>query len=192
MGKILMGSRTFIYPMPIFLVGANVDDKPNFMPAAWCAIANAEPPMISVAMLHNHHTYRGIRQNWAFSVNVPSTDMLRETDYCGMISGSEVDKVEVCQFKVFYGKLYNAPLIEQSPINVACKVMHILDLGTHSLIVGRREEIYISESCLTDGEPDVDKIKPFTYTSAPAAHYQALGAVMAKKQVIGKELLARE
>jgi len=192
MGKILMGPQTLIYPMPALLVGANVDDKPNFMAVAWGGIANSEPPMISVAIRHQRYTLRGIRQNLTFSVNVPSIDMVRETDYCGLTSGSKVNKVEVCQFKVFYGKLDNAPLIEQCPINLECKVVHILDLGSHSLIVGRIEETHISESCLTDGKQDINKIKPFAYIPAPARQYQALGEIIAKAYSIGKELKARE
>ena len=174
------------------LVGANVDDKPNFMTAAWCGIANSEPPMISVAIRNSRHTLKGIRQNMTFSVNVPSVDMISETDYCGCTTGAKVNKVEVCRFDVFYGKLNSAPLIEQCPVNLECKVMHILDLGSHSLVVGRIEETHISESCLTDGEPDVNKIKPIAYTAAPARQYQALGEVVAKAFSIGKKLKARE
>ena len=192
MSKILMGPQTLIYPMPALLVGANVDGKPNFMTVAWGGIANGEPPMISIAIRHVRYTLKGIRQNMTFSINVPSTDMAKETDYCGITPGSKVNKVEVCQFKVFYGKLDNAPLVEQYPVNLECKVVHILDLGSHSLIIGRIEETHISESCLTDGKPDFNKIKPLVYTAAPAAQYQALGEVIAKAFSIGKELRARE
>ncbi len=186
MSKILMGPQTLICPLPVLLVGANVDGKPNFMTVAWCGIANSEPPMISVAIRHHRYTYKGIRQNLTFSVNVPSTDIVKETDYCGLTSGSKANKVEVCQFKVFYGKLDNAPLIEQSPINLECKVVHILDLGSHSLIVGKIEETHVSESCLTDKKPDVNKIKPLIYIPAPATQYRALGEVIAKAFSIGK------
>jgi len=192
MGKILMGPQTLLYPTPILLVGANIDDKPNFMAVAWCGIANSEPPMISIAIQHQRYTLRGIRQNLTFSANIPSADIVRETDYCGLVSGRKINKVEACQFKVFYGKLDSAPLIEQCPINLECKVMHILNLGTHSLIVGKIEETYISEDCLTDGKPDVNKIKPFTFITSPALQYQALGEVIAKAFSIGKELKARQ
>ncbi len=188
MGKIAMGPQTLIYPMPVLLIGSNVDDKPNFMVVAWGGIANGEPPMISVAIRRIRHTLKGIRQNSTFSVNIPSADMVREADYCGITSGSTVNKVEVCRFKVFYGKLGNAPLIEQCPINLECKVMHILDLESHSLVVGRIEESHISEGCLTDGKPDVNKIKPMSYIMSPATRYQALGQVLAKAFSIGKEL----
>jgi len=192
MGKIMMGPTTLVYPMPAFLVGANVDGKPNLMAVAWGGIANGQPPMISIAIQHHRYTYRGIRQNLTFSVNVPSVDLIRQTDYCGITSGAEINKVEVCQFKVFYGKLNNAPLIEQCPINLECKVVHILDLGSHALIVGRIEETHVSESCLTDGEPDVNKIKPFIFTAQPASQYWAFGEVVGKAFSVGQELKARE
>ena len=192
MGKILMGPGTLIYPQPALLVGANVNGKPNFLTVAWSGIANENPPMISIAIRHNRYTLRGIKQNMTFSVNVPATDMVIETDYCGIVSGSEVDKVEVCRFKVFYGKLGSAPLIEQCPVNLECKVIHSLDLGSHSLVVGRIEETHVSESCLTDGKPDIDKINPFSYITDPDSQYQAVGEVIGKAYSIGKELAKRE
>lgn len=192
MAKITLGPQTLIYPIPALLVGANVDDKPNFMTVGWGGIVNSDPPMISVAIRHHRYTYRGIKQNMTFSVNVPSADMAREVDYCGMATGDKVDKVKVCQFRVFYGKLGNAPLIEQCPVNLECAVMHILNLGSHALIVGRIEETHVSENCLTDGKPDVSKVNPLVYIAAPARQYQALGEVIAKAFSIGNELKARE
>ena len=188
MSKVAMGPQTLIYPMPALLIGANVDDKPNFMAVAWGGIANGEPPMISVAIRHHRYTNRGIRQNMTFSVNVPSTDLVKETDYCGVTSGSKVDKAEACKFHIFYGKLKTAPLIEECPANLECKVIHILDLGSHALVIGRIEETYASEDCLTAGKPDVDKVKPISYITAPATRYQALGKVLAKAFSVGKEL----
>jgi len=117
--------------------------------------------------------------------------MVKETDYCGIISGTKANKAKVCQFKVFYGKLDTAPLIEQCPINLECEVAHILDLGSHSFVIGRIEETHVSDSCLTDGKPDVNKIKPFIYTTAPASQYQSFGEVIAKAFSIGKELKAK-
>ena len=192
MTKILKGPLTLIYPMPVLLVGANVDGKPNFMTVAWGGIANGEPPMISIAIRHQRYTRKGIMQNLSFSINVPSIDLVKETDYCGTLSGSKVDKVKVCQFEVFYGKLVSAPLIEQCPINLECKVVHILDLGSHSFIIGQVEETHISDSCLTDGEQDVTKIRPFIYARDPARQYFSFGPVIGKAASIGQELKVRE
>ena len=192
MSKILMGPTTRIYPLPTLLVGANVDGKPNFMAVAWGGNASAEPPMISVAIRTSRHTHKGISQNMTFSVNIPSVELIKETDYCGITSGAKVNKVEACQFKVFYGKLGTAPLIEQCPINLECKVVHTLELGSHSLFVGKIEETHISESCLTDGKLDVNKVKPLLYTGEPARQYQALGEVLGKAFHIGQELKVKE
>lgn len=188
MKKVAMGPRTLIYPMPATLVGANVNGKPNFMTVAWCGIANSEPPMVSVALRHNRYTLKGIRDKLTFSVNIPSRDLVKETDYCGITAGSKANKAEVCHFRVFYGKLSDVPLIEQCPINLECKVVHILDLGSHSLVIGRIEETYVSENCLTEGKPDVNKIEPLAYIPSTTQQYQALGEVVAKAFSIGKEL----
>jgi flavin reductase (DIM6/NTAB) family NADH-FMN oxidoreductase RutF len=71
-------------------------------------------------------------------------------------------------------------------------VVNILDLGSHSLVIGRIEETHISEDRLTHGKPDVNKIKPLSYIRAPAQRYQALGKVIAKAFSIGKEIEARQ
>ncbi|MFC1990694.1 flavin reductase family protein [Chloroflexota bacterium] len=192
MSKVLMGPTTLIYPMPVLLIGANVNGKPNFMTAAWGGIADGEPPMISVAINNTRYTLIGVRHNLTFSVNVPSEDLVKEADYCGTTSGAEVDKSKVCQFKVFYGKLNNAPLIEQCPVNLECRAVHILNLGSHSLVIGKIEETHVSETCLTDGKPDIDKIKPLAYVGAPHRHYQSLGTLVAKAYSVGQELKKKE
>ncbi|MFC1904764.1 flavin reductase family protein [Chloroflexota bacterium] len=129
MAKIQVGPKAWIYPKPTLLIGANIEDKPNFMTAGWGGVANSEPPMISVAIQPHRYTYKGITQNLTFSVNIPSIDLVKETDYCEIQSGSKENKVEVCKFSIFYGRLDTAPLIEQCPINLECKVLHILALG---------------------------------------------------------------
>ena len=136
--------------------------------------------MISVGIRHSRYTLKGIMEKMAFSVNVPSCNLVTETDYCGVASGSKTDKVKDCQFKVFYSKSGEVPLIEQCPVNLECTVKHILDLGSHSLIVGSIDETYISEDCVTDGKPDIEKIDPFAYIRLPAQQYRALGQVIGK------------
>jgi len=187
MSKVPLGPQSMVYPMPVLLIGVNVDDKPDFMAVAWGGIANGEPPMISVAIRHDRYTNLGIRQNLTFSVNIPSVDMVKEADYCGLASGAEVDKVKACRFKVFYGQLGNAPLIEQCPVNLECSVKHILDLGSHSLVIGQIEETYISEGCLTEGKADINKIKPLIYITRPIRRYHALGEFIAEVHSIGAE-----
>ena len=70
MEKVTMGAKTWVYPMPVILVGANIDGKPNFMTVAWGGIAGGDPPMISVALRHQRYTLTGVRQNLTFSINI--------------------------------------------------------------------------------------------------------------------------
>jgi flavin reductase (DIM6/NTAB) family NADH-FMN oxidoreductase RutF len=117
--------------------------------------------------------------------------MVREADYCGTASGAKVDKVAVCQFKVFYGKLGTAPLIEQCPLNLECRLVHTLELGSHTLFIGQIEETHVSERCLVDGKLDLSKIKPLIYIGEPFRQYYALGEVLGKAFRIGLELEGR-
>jgi len=191
MAKVQMGPGTCIYPMPTLLVGANVDGKPNFMTVAWGNIANAQPPMASVAIRAGRHTRAGIEQNKTFSINIPSADLVREADYCGIVSGAKVNKVQACQFTVFYGKLGTAPMIEQCPINLECSVQHSLKLGSHVLYVGRIEEVHASSDCLTDGRLDRDKAKPLAYTGDLSEAYHTMGEFQGKAFSVGLEIKNR-
>lgn len=188
MKKITLGPQTLIYPMPACLIGADVDGKANFMTAAWCGIANSNPPMLTVGIQHHRYTYRGIKQHMVFSVNVPTESLVDETDYCGIVSGSSDDKAATCKFTVFYGHLKNAPLIEQCPVNLECRVVHILNLGSHALLVGAIEETHASPDCLTDGAPDARKIKPVIYGSGAEKCYFGLGEMLAPAFSTGKQL----
>jgi flavin reductase (DIM6/NTAB) family NADH-FMN oxidoreductase RutF len=186
--KVKMGPQTRVYPMPAFLVGANVDKKPNFMTAAWSGIACSDPPMISVAIRHPRYTLKGIEENMTFSINVPSVDQAKEVDYCGIVSGANTDKVSICKFNVFFGKLETAPMVSQCPVNLECMVEHMLDLGSHILVIGKIEEVYISGNCFTGEHPDVNKIRPLIWSYMPANVYQGLGEVVAKAFKVGLEL----
>ncbi len=188
MAKVAIGARTLLYPLPTVLVGANVDGKPNFSAYAWCGIVNSRPPMLSVAFQHQRHTLKGVKQNGTFSVNIPSVELVKETDYCGLVSGRETDKVADCKFNIFYGKLANAPLISECPVNLECHVLHILNLGSHEMVVGQIEEVYCTDSCLTDGEPDVTKIKPFLWVIHPTNQYWEFGKPIGGAFSIGKQV----
>jgi flavin reductase (DIM6/NTAB) family NADH-FMN oxidoreductase RutF len=188
MGKIKLGPRTLAYPQPAFLIGANVDAKPNFLAVAWGGIACGKPPMVSVAINHHRYTLKGIKQNMAFSVNVTSKDYVVETDYCGIRSGSKTNKVMDCGFTVFYGNMVAVPMIQQYPVNLECKVVNTLNLGSHYLVIGEVLETHISEDCLTKGYPDVRKIKPIAFIEGQPSSYYCIGENVGKAFWIGKTL----
>ena len=188
MAKVAIGPRA-VFPLPLVLAGANVDGKPNFSLYAACGIVNGQPPMLSVAFQHPRHTLKGIKQNGTFSVNIPSVELVKEADYCVLDSGRVTDKVAHCKFNVFYGKLETAPLITEFPVNLECHALQILDLGSHEMVVGQVEEVYGTDSCLTDGELDVAKINPFLLLSQPKPQYWTLGGKpIGRAFSIGKQL----
>lgn len=184
MAKTKLGPQTLLCPMPAVLVGSLVEGKANFMTAAWCAIACMKPPAISVAINNSRHTLKGIRDTGTFSVNVPSTPLVKEVDFCGIYSGKKKDKSGV--FDLFYGDLRTAPLIRECPLNLECKMTHSLDLGSHSLVVGQIMESHVDDDCLTDGKPDPEKMDPLVYLTS-IQRYGKLGELIAKAFHVGKE-----
>jgi flavin reductase (DIM6/NTAB) family NADH-FMN oxidoreductase RutF len=185
MTKKTFGPQPMVWPHPTVLVGANVDGKPDFAAVAWTGVAASNPASVTIALQPHRYSLKGIYQNRTFSVNIPSVDLVKEADYCGLVSGKDTDKVKDCKFKVFYGNLKTAPLIEQCPINLECEVSHILNLGSHTLVVGKVVETYLSEECLTDEKPDIKKVKPFIF--GPMKYY-AIGEAFADAFKVGWEI----
>jgi len=176
-----------MYPRPALLIGAEVDGKPNFMTAGGGGVVNGRPPMIGIPLQHRHHTLKGIRQTMMFSVNTPSVDQVEAVDYCGIVSGRDADKAAVCGFKIFYGALKNAPMIEQCPLNLECRVVHIMNLGSHAFVIGRIEGSYLSEECASHGKPDADRMKPILF-NLEARTYHSYGGVVADAYSVGRAL----
>ena len=187
MAKVTLPPDRYIYPRPALLVGTNVNDKPNFMAVGGGGVVNAKPPMFGIPIQHRHHTLVGIRQNMTFSVNTPSVDQVKELDYCGIVSGRNADKAAVCGFEVFYGTLETAPMIEQCPLNHECRVLHILNTGSHAFVVGQIEGSYISEDCISDNKPDTEKIRPMIF-NMEASEYLTFGKTVAKAFSVGRDL----
>jgi len=182
--KVEIGAKTFLYPMPITLVGANIGVKPNFLANAYCGIMNHKPAIISVALGHSHYTNSGIKQNGTFSVNIPSVDMVKVTDYCGLYSGNKVDKSEL--FETFYGKLATAPMIKECPLNLECKLIQTLDFGWNEVFIGEIVEAYSDQRYLTNGLPDMQKMNPMAF-SMHDNNYWKIGEHLARAWNVGKD-----
>jgi flavin reductase (DIM6/NTAB) family NADH-FMN oxidoreductase RutF len=181
MDKLQLGPKPFMGIMPAVLVGANVKGKPNYMTAAWATVACMSPPMVCVAINHQRHTAAGIGENQTFSLNIASTKQVAETDYCGIVTGSKEDKSKV--FDTFYGKLANAPMAGECPVNIECTVFKEVDCGSHMLYIGKVEEVYVNKNCTVDGVPDLLKINPIIYS---AGSYWKLGKQIGKGFSVGK------
>jgi len=183
MKKTKLGPQTLLFPMPAVLVGARVRETANFMTAAWCGIAASAPPALTVALRPARYTLEGIQATGTFSINVPSADMAKAVDYCGIYSGRKHDKSGL--FQVDYGVLQTAPLARECPVNLECRVLHVLDLKSHRLIVGEIVESYVRSDCISDGQPDAAKINPLIYSTG-SQQYCRLGEIVGRAFSIGK------
>lgn len=172
MEKIALSPQAFPGPMPVVLVGAEVDGKPNYLTVAWVSRVNFSPPMLGIALGKNHHTTRGIREHGEFSVSVPCSDQLEAVDYAGLVSGVRVDKSTL--FEPFFGMLSHAPMVRACPLSMECRVVQIVELPGNDFIIGEIIAAYSEERFLTSGKPDMDKMQPFVL-SMPDNHYWRLG-----------------
>jgi flavin reductase (DIM6/NTAB) family NADH-FMN oxidoreductase RutF len=185
MEKVKIENNAFIYPMAMVLVGAMVENSPNFMAVAWAVRANYNPPMIAVALGKTHYTNEGIHQQKTFSVNVPGTELIKKVSYCGLVSGRKTDKSQL--FGIFYGELLTAPMVRECPLCMECKLVQAVDLPSNTLFIGQIVGAYTEERFLTEGKPDILKINPFTLTM-PDNHYWSVGQNLGKAWMIGKNL----
>jgi len=175
-----------LYPTPTTIIGAMVAEKPNFLTIAHIGIVNhAKHYLISVSLGKVHHTNAGIKENKAFSVNIPSEDLVVETDYVGIVSGKKTDKSGV--FEVFRGELEHAPMIKGCPLNMECRLYDIYDTPTHDLFIGEIVEAYADESVLSVGKVDIKKVKPLLFDMG-SIKYWSLGEAVANCWNIGKKL----
>ncbi|MFW9989003.1 MAG: flavin reductase family protein [Candidatus Odinarchaeota archaeon] len=188
MSKNKIKPGAYLFPMPLALVGANVNGKPNFETIGLVGAVEIQPPLISISSYESHYTNIGIKENKTFSVNIPSEDLAEKIDYCGIVSGKEIDKSSV--FDVFYGDLKTAPMASDSPLNLECEVIKtintrdIIDIKKgHDIFIGKVVNTYANENCLTEGSPDITKLKIYTYSQRS---YWKLGEKLAPAYEIGK------
>lgn len=176
MEKINVGTNPFLLPQPQVLVGAMLGDRVNFQAVAWVSRVNAKPAYMAVA-LGDHATRDGVVANGEFSINIPSVDLVAETDLMGLVSGRQVDKSAF--FEVFYGALSKAPLIRQCPVVMECRVVKTVELPADLLFIGEVVGTWTEERYLTNGMPDVTKVRPFVLTM-PDNAYWAVGEKVGK------------
>lgn len=183
MAKVKIDKNAFGYPMPVVLVGTEVEGKPNFLTIAWVSRVNYQPPMIGFACGKTHFSNSGFARHKTFSVNIPSEAMVKQADFCGIYSGKQKDKSAV--FEVFKGELQGAPMIKGCPVCMECRLVQSVDLGADDFLIGEIVNAYCDESCMTDGKPDLAKIKPFSL-SMPDNQYWSVGKPIAKAWAVGK------
>jgi flavin reductase (DIM6/NTAB) family NADH-FMN oxidoreductase RutF len=181
-----IGPVNALYPMPTTLVGATVNDKPNFLAVAHVGIFNhGTPQYLSIGLAKVHYSNAGIHENRTFSICLPSEDLMVETDYCGIMTGKKTDKAAL--FDVFYGELKTAPMIRQCPVNMELRLHDVLDYDTHDIFVGELVQTHADERVLAGGKVDVTKRQPLLFDMASVCYYR-LGPAVGKCWNVGRTL----
>ena len=188
MEKMKIDKSTRVYPMPVVVVGAVVEGRINYLTVAWVCHVNSNPPMIGVALGKGHHTNKGIREHKEFGISIPSVDLIKAVDYVGLMSGAKVDKSKI--FESFQGQLQYAPMVRSCPLSAECKVVTTVDLPGSEFFIGEIVGVYTEERWLTDGKPDMKKIKPFLLTM-PDSRYREVGEIIGSAWSIGKDFQMR-
>ncbi len=173
-------------PMPVVLVGTRLDTRANFMPVGWCCRANLAPPMLCCGIHRAHATPIGIRENGTFSVNIPSSAQLDETDYCGLVSGATTDKSKV--FEVVYGELKTAPMIADCPVAMECRVVEIVSLPSHDLVIGEIVAAYADPAVVRNDTIGMAAVDPLLLTM-PDNTYRSLGEERGRAWGTGRRLM---
>lgn len=179
-----LGKKNVLYPMPVTIVGAVVNGRTNFINVGHVGIFNAfEPNIISVALAKTHFTNKGIHEHQQFSINLFAAEQVAAADYIGLKSGYEEDKSGL--FKTFTGELSHAPMIEECPLSMECRVLDVYSLRTHDVFIGEIAGTYVDETVLTDDIVDLAKVKPILF-DLHGMKYWSLGPSIGQCWEIGK------
>lgn len=136
MGRKFFKGGALIAPVPAALVTCGSEDgKRNVLTAAWTGIVNTRPPMAYVSIRPERHSHAIIMETGEFVINLTTSKMAREVDFCGMKSGSKLDKFVKCGFETVKGETVSCPVILASPLSLECRVRSFEELGSHTMFV---------------------------------------------------------
>jgi flavin reductase (DIM6/NTAB) family NADH-FMN oxidoreductase RutF len=150
MAKVKRKPGTVLYPVPVVMVSCGTGNRANIITLAWVGTLCSEPPLIGIGVRSSRHSYGLIEESGEFVVNLPSADQLKWVDYCGMVSGRDVDKWAACGFTPAPAAQVQVPLIAECPVNIECRVQQVFPLGTHDLFVGEVVAVQMDEAVLDE------------------------------------------
>lgn len=141
-----------LYPLPAVMVScARENEKPNIITLAWVGTVCSDPAMVSISVRPERYSYDIIRETGEFVINLTTKKLLRATDYCGVRSGRDVDKL--AEMHLTAGKAQHlklAPVIEESPVNIECRVTEIKELGTHHMFLAEVLGVSVDEAYMNE------------------------------------------
>ena len=164
-----------LYPAPAVLVSCIAPEtgEPNVFTVAWTGNLCTDPPMVGIAVRPERHSYPMIRESGEFVINLTTADLARETDFCGVRSGRDVDKFKSCGFTPEECEFISPPAIKEAPVSLECEVRDLIELGTHDLFLAEVLSVHVDEAYLDDkGAFRLEDAVPLVYCHGK---YFALG-----------------
>ena len=173
MSKVTWKPGTFLYPLPAVMVSCGNMEKSNIITVAWTGILNTNPAMVYISVRPTRYSYNLIKESGEFVINLTTKDLAYATDWCGVKTGSKVDKFAEMHLTKEKAKFVKCPMIKESPVSVECKVKEIKELGSHHMFVAEvlainADEKYIDEK----GAFDISKCDLIAYSNG---NYYSLG-----------------
>ena len=163
-----------LYPLPAVMVtvrGKNGED--NIITVAWAGTVCTNPPMVSISVRPERYSCHMLEESKEFVINLTTEKLCYATDYCGVRSGRDVDKFKEMKLTKTEASLVNAPMIEESPVNVECRVEKIEKLGSHNMFIARVLAVHADEAYMDEnGRFDLNKACPMVYSHG---EYYGLG-----------------
>ncbi|MBO5347936.1 MAG: flavin reductase family protein [Lachnospiraceae bacterium] len=164
MGRQVWKPGNMLYPLPVVMV--SVCDKAgrsNIITVAWAGTICTNPAMVSISVRPERHSYKMLRETGEFVINLTTKDLVFATDFCGVKSGRDIDKFKACKLTPIPGQHVKAPMIQESPVNIECRVTEVKELGSHHMFLAEvlavhADEQYMNEKnkfCLEKAEPIV-------------------------------------
>ncbi|MDA8441972.1 MAG: flavin reductase family protein [Peptococcaceae bacterium] len=173
MRKVTKTPSTTLFPVPNVLVSSQLGDKANVLTIAWTGIMNSVPPIVYVSINPSRFSHKLVQESGEYVINIPSADLARAVDYCGVVSGRDIDKFQATGLTPVAATQVKAPLIAECPVNIECRVRQTIELGSHDVFVADVLAVNYSETVLdTAGRPDLAKLNPYGYC---LNEYRALG-----------------
>jgi flavin reductase (DIM6/NTAB) family NADH-FMN oxidoreductase RutF len=170
---------TIIYPIPAVLVscGENPEEY-NIITIAWTGTINSNPPMCYISVRPGRHSYEIIKRTREFVINLTTEKLAKATDWCGCRSGRKYDKWKEMNLTPKPAQIVKAPIIEESPVNIECKVKDIVELGSHHMFVADVVHVTVEDEYMNKEDAfSFSKAYPLVYSHG---HYFAMGKKIGK------------
>lgn len=178
MARQVWKGSTLLNPEPPVLVSCGPADHPNLITVGWCGTICTQPPMVSISVRPERYSHGLICDSGEFVINLPTESLTHAVDWCGVKSGRDVDKFREMKLSALPAAQVGTVLLEQSPVNLECKVTQRIPLGSHDLFLAEVVAVDVDESLLDEnGKLCLNRAKLIVYSHGD---YLALGRRLGK------------